>query len=93
MIRLSIENGYLVFDVSDGCVAARHENQLAFWGFKFDPVTRRFLSPAETSADFVAKVLSYLSRSQIPDVLRKWKNGERSGMPDQRHKQRPRGRI
>ncbi|HOD51790.1 MAG TPA: DEAD/DEAH box helicase [Candidatus Hydrogenedentes bacterium] len=66
MIRLSIENGYLVFDVSDGCVAARHENQLAFWGFKFDPVTRRFLSPAETSADFVAKVLSYLSRSQIP---------------------------
>ena len=69
MIELSIENGRLVLKVSRGDLAPRHESQLAFWGFEFDPVTNWFLSPMGLAADLTAKVTKYLTRCDCPYQL------------------------
>ena len=69
MINLSIENSRLVLKASASDLAPRHESQLAFWGFEFDPVTNRFLSPMGLAADLTVKVTKYLTRCECPYQL------------------------
>ena len=69
MINLSIENSRLVLEASAGDLAPRHESQLAFWGFEFDPATHRFLSPEGLVSDLTTKVTKYLTRCACPFEL------------------------
>jgi len=64
MISLSIEGNRLVLLAADGDLAPRHENQLAFWGFKLDPVVHGFLAPEDASASLTRKVTKYLTRCE-----------------------------
>lgn len=69
MINLSIENSRLVLKASVGDLAPRHESQLAFWGFEFDPATHRFLAPEGLASDLTTKVTKYLARCDCPFKL------------------------
>lgn len=69
MIKLSIEKSRLVLQASVGDLAPRHESQLAFWGFEFDPSTHRFFSPEGLASDLTTKVTKYLTRCDCPYEL------------------------
>ncbi|MCC6695794.1 MAG: DEAD/DEAH box helicase [Candidatus Hydrogenedentes bacterium] len=69
MIRISVESGCLVLKACDDDLAPRHESQLAFWGFEFNPVTKLFRSPEGRAAELAVKVTAYLARCERPFVV------------------------
>jgi len=63
MIHLLTENNQLVLQVEEGDLAPRHESQLSFWGFKFQPAASRFVSPPGAVDTLARKVVAYLHDS------------------------------
>jgi len=62
MIRLYTENERLAVEVDVRDLEPRHESQLAYWGFVFDPARKRFLSPEGTANILTSKVANYFNR-------------------------------
>ena len=66
MINLTIENGRLVVTAKNHELAPSQEHQLAYWGFKYVPSARQFLSPIGTAVDFTSKVTQHLANCGCP---------------------------
>lgn len=69
MIRITQENDGIIIRADDGDFAPRHESQLAFWGFTFDPVACRFVCAPSDKGDLVPKLVGYLQRGGLSYTL------------------------
>ena len=66
MIQLSTENDDVVIRSKTGALAPRHENQLAYWGFQYDSLSKAFVCRANDSFELIPKVVAYLGRNGLP---------------------------
>jgi len=66
MIRVFTQSNRLVVRPEQGDFAPRHENQLAFWGFEFNPQSGHFVAPLGETDVLLHKVSSYLARCGCP---------------------------
>jgi len=57
MIRIVQENNKIAVRGETGDLAPKHESQLAFWGFNFDPVARSFVSICSDKNELVPKLV------------------------------------
>lgn len=65
LIRLSSKQGSVRIAVQHGDLAARHENQLAYWGFRHDADSSTLVCESSNPSVLVAKVVQYLARQKI----------------------------
>lgn len=52
-----------------GAITGKHSSQLNYWGFQYDPGAQTFTANAPDPSAIVAKLLSYLTRHQIPHTI------------------------
>jgi superfamily II DNA or RNA helicase len=68
MIRISAEEKVIVLQASVGDLAARHQSQLAFWGFA-QPREDRFECSLTRALDTVNKLVQFFQKSSLPFEL------------------------
>lgn len=69
MIRITQETAGIIIRADDGDFAPRHESQLAFWRFTFDPGASRFVCASSEVGELVPKLVGYLKRVGLPYTL------------------------
>ena len=69
MIRLTQENNNIIIKADAGDLAPKHESQLAFWGFKFEQASNRFIALSSKDKELTFKLVSYFHRMQLACVL------------------------
>lgn len=65
MIHITQENNGIIIKADAGDFAPKHESQLAFWGFKFEPANNWFVCAEPEDDGLASKLVFYFQRMHL----------------------------
>jgi SNF2 family DNA or RNA helicase len=69
IVNLSIRETEIVIIAEEPGLAPRHENQLAFWGFRYDSTVNEFACTPNTPIELLIKLINYFDKNSIELIL------------------------
>jgi hypothetical protein len=69
MIHVTQENDKIIVNAKIGDLSPKHENQLAFWGFKFEQAKNQFICVSSQDTELIFKLINYLQHMRLSYTL------------------------